>query len=207
MFPAPPLAVAAPRPGRRHGWRGGGGGLPRAPPLAPHDRPCPAPPPSPSAQRRPSRARPPRSTPRPPRALAPLLLALLPLLAVPAGAAAAPAAAAARGPAPPHQPVAFAGSGYLIAYYSGASAALRARGVLRPGSTPLSGASGGAFTAVLSSLGLTGREQFEFFKALVARDCRAPGCGAGGLQEALARRARGRLPRDAWRAGACRARG
>lgn len=55
--------------------------------------------------------------------------------------------------------VAFEGSALLITYYSGVVQALLEKGVIVPGVTPLSGLSGGAFTAVFTTLGLSGEEQ------------------------------------------------
>jgi hypothetical protein len=94
------------------------------------------------------------------------LLLLLPLLAASSAAAADNAANTAnrRSPPRPTAPsVAFEGSALLITYYAGASWALRKGGIIRPRSTTLSGLSGGAYTATLNTLGLTGPEQREFW--------------------------------------------
>ena len=61
---------------------------------------------------------------------------------------------------PPARPPA-AGSGFLIQYYAGAMSALLERGVVKPGQTPMAGRSGGAFTAVATTLGLTAQQQFD----------------------------------------------
>lgn len=67
-------------------------------------------------------------------------------------------------------PVAFEGSALLITYYSGVTGVLLERGVIQPGVSSIAGLSGGAFTAVLTSLGFTGQQQKQVFHG-VLRDC------------------------------------
>jgi hypothetical protein len=101
-------------------------------------------------------------------------------------------------------PVAFAGSGYLVTYYSGVSGVLQERGVIAPGVTPLAGASGGAVTAVLSGLGMSGGAQQEFFAGMVRGRLggaggkgRGPGEEGQGCCRACRRGAEPRGPRSA----------
>lgn len=61
--------------------------------------------------------------------------------------------------------IAYEGSAALITYFAGVSGVLQQAGLIKPLATPLSGVSGGAFTAVVNHLGLGGPAQRDLWKA------------------------------------------
>ncbi|GBF88086.1 hypothetical protein Rsub_00798 [Raphidocelis subcapitata] len=138
----------------------------------------------------------------PRRRLAALAACLLLLASGPATHAAArplqqqPAGGGAK-KAPFFDEISFEGSALLITYYSGVAEVLIGRGALVPGTTPLSGLSGGALTAAVTTLGMGGAAQRDGWMGMVKDCAKRWGTCAGRLNTVVTERLRSALPDDA----------
>lgn len=132
-----------------------------------------------------------KQAPPSPRLLLPVLL-LVACATPPLSAATPRPRAAAAAPIP----VAFEGSALLITYYSAISGVLLDRGVIQPGTSTLSGLSGGAFTAVAAALGLSGKQQKEFFMGTLKECLQRWGSCTGHMNAVVEERLYNWLPND-----------